>query len=211
MRGIRRRLGTAPTKKAPVLGSDLVRLLEALDPDLRGVRDRALLTLGWFTAGRRSETVALCVEDVEFVHEGMVIHLTRSKTDQEGRGRFKGVPFAGDPTACPVRALRAWLDAAKIETGPIFRAVTRAGAISERALDSRAVARLVKRAAARAGFDATVRAGHSLRSGFITTAAKRGKSTRAIMDQSGHRSERVLHGYIQHATVFDDNAATGLL
>jgi integrase len=211
MSGIRRQLGTAPTKKAPVLGSDLLVLLATLGPDLRGVRDRALLTLGWFCAARRSETVALRVEDVEFTREGMIVHVARSKTDQEGQGRFKGVPFAGDPAACPVRALRAWLDAARIETGPIFRAVTRTGLVSEGALDDRAVARLVKRAAARAGLNAATLAGHSLRSGFITTAAKRGKSTRAIMDQSGHRSEAVMLGYIQHATVFDDNAAAGLL
>jgi integrase len=211
MSGIRRELGTAPSKKAPVLGADLLALLDTLGTDLQGLRDRALLTLGWFCASRRSELVALRVADVEFTAEGLIVTITRSKTDQEGRGYAKGIPFAGSPAACPVRALRAWLDAAKIETGSIFRAVTRGGIVADTALGDRAVARLVKRVARNAGFDPATVAGHSLRSGFITTAAKRGKSTRAIMAQSGHRSEAVMHRYIQHATVFEDNAATGLL
>lgn len=211
MSGIRREKGVAPNKKAPVLGTDLLALLAALPDNLRGLRDRALLTLGWFCAARRSELVALRVGDVEFTAEGLVVTLAHSKTDQEGRGYVKGVPFAGTPQACPVRAVRAWLDAARIEAGPIFRAVTRRGLISDAALDDRAVARLVKRFAPHAGLDADAVAGHSLRSGFITTAAKRGKSTRAIMAQSGHRSEAVMRTYIQHATVFEDNAAAGLL
>ena len=111
----------------------------------------------------------------------------------------------------PVRALRAWLEASQIAEGPIFRAVGRSGPVGDSALDDRAVARLVKRAVARAGLDPAKVAGHSLRSGFITTAAKRGKSTHAIMRQSGHRSEAVMRGYIQLATLFDDNAAAGLL
>jgi len=209
--GIRRRLGTAPEKKAPVLGDDLRALVGTLGADLQGLRDRAILTLGWFCAARRSEIVALQVGDVEFTREGMIVTFARSKTDQEGRGLSKGVPFAGHPDVCPVRVLRAWLDAAKIESGPVFRAVTRTGRLSDGALDDRAVARLVKRAVARVGLDPSRVAGHSLRSGFITTAAKRGKSTGAIMRQSGHRSEAVMRGYIQLATLFDDNAAAGLL
>jgi integrase len=211
MRGIRRSLGVAPVKKAPVLGTDLLALVSGLGGDLQAVRDRALLTLGWFCAARRSELVALHVADVEFTREGMIVTFRRSKTDQEGRGYSKGVPFAGQPTVCPVRALRTWLDAAKIESGPLFRAVTRRGVLSDTALDDRAIARLIKRLAQHAGLDPETVAGHSLRSGFVTTAAKRGKSTQAIMTQSGHRSETVMRGYIQHATLFDDNAAAGLL
>ena len=123
----------------------------------------------------------------------------------------KGVPYAGDPAVCAVRSLRAWLDASRIETGPVFRRLVRGGVVADRALGDREVARIVKRAVRRSGLPPPGFAGHSLRSGFITTAAKRGKSLDAIMRQSGHRSEHVARGYIRHATVFDDNAAAGLL
>jgi integrase len=209
--GIRRRIGVAHSKKTPLGDDDLRRIVGALGSELLGVRDRSLLTLGWFTACRRSEIVALNVADVAFVHEGLVVTLRRSKTDQEGRGAEKGVPFAGDPAVCPVRALRAWLNASRIESGPIFRAVGRAGVVADRALDAQEVARIVKRGAAHLGLPVAAFGGHSLRAGFITTAAKRGKSLDAIMRQSGHRSEHVARGYIRHATLFDDNAATGLL
>jgi integrase len=209
--GIRRRLGVAPSKKKPLDDHDLRALVGTLGVDLIGLRDRALLTLGWFTAGRRSEIVGLRVEDVAFVREGIRLTLRRSKTDQEGRGIEKGVPYAGDPAACPVRALRAWLDAARLEKGPIFCAVLGKGEIAERALHAQEVARIVKRGAERVGLDPESFGGHSLRAGFITTAARKGKSLDAIMRQSGHRSERVARGYIQHATLFDDNAAAGLL
>jgi len=209
--GIRRRLGVSPSKKAPLGDQDLRALVGTLGVDLIGLRDRALLTLGWFTAARRSEIVALRVQDVAFVREGLRLTLRRSKTDQEGRGLEKGVPYAGDPAACPVRALRAWLDAARLETGPIFRAVIGKGEIAEHALHAQEVARIVKRGAARLGLPPASFGGHSLRAGFITTAARKGKSLDAIMRQSGHRSERVARGYIQHATLFDDNAAAGLI
>jgi integrase len=123
----------------------------------------------------------------------------RGKTDQEGRGREIGVPYAGSPALCPVRTLRAWLDASGTREGRIFP------------MNDRTVARLVKRAASAAGLDPSRFAGHSLRAGFATTAARKGKSLDAIMRQTGHRSERVARGYIRHARLFDDNAAVGLV
>lgn len=210
MGGIRRKLGTAPTKKAPVVGDELAQLVGVLGVDLSGLRDRALLTLGWFGAFRRSEVVGLDVRDVRFVAEGLLVTLRRSKTDQEGAGMEKGIPYAGNPALCPVRALRAWLDAASIADGPLFRAVDRHGNVSGERLSDRTVARVVQRTAELAGVDADV-AGHSLRSGFATTAAAKGKSLDAIMKQTGHRSERVARGYIRHATLFTNNAAAGLV
>lgn len=208
--GIRRRVGVALRKKAPIVDADLRAVVGALPVGLIGVRDRALLTLAWCGAFRRSEVVALKVKDVTFSSEGVIVTLRRSKTDQEGHGAEKGIPFASDPNVCPVRALRAWLDIGAIRDGSIFRAVSRGERVGA-ALGDRAVARIVKRAAKRAGLDPDRYAGHSLRSGFATTAAMKGRSLDAIMRQTGHRSERVARGYIRHATLFVDNAAKDLL
>jgi site-specific recombinase XerD len=210
MRGIRRRVGVAPTCKAPIVGNELARMVAVLGVDLAGTRDRALLTLGWFGAFRRSELVALDVGDVRFVSEGAILTLRRSKTDQEGRGAEKGIPFATSVAACPVRALRAWLDAARLTDGPLFRAVDRFGRVSGKRMADRTVARIVQRVAQVAGISTDV-AGHSLRAGFATTAAAGGKDLDAIMRQTGHRSERVARGYIRHGTLFTANAAMGLL
>jgi integrase len=212
MAGIRRRLaGAVVMKKAPARDEELAALVATLGDDLSALRDRALLTLGWFAASRRSEIVALDVGDVVFEREGLRVNVRRSKGDQQGIGMSKGIPFAGDPLLCPVRALRAWLDAATIAEGAIFRGVDQKGRISEKRLCDRTVARIVQRTAESAGLDPALFAGHSLRAGFITTAAKRGKSLDAIMRQTRQKSVEVVRGYIRHATIFDDNAASGLV
>jgi integrase len=211
MAGIRRRLGVAPAQKAPVVDQKLVTLLEGIGDDLAGHRDRALLTLGWFGAFRRAELVGLDVGDLERSDEGLVVTLRRSKADQEGHGATKGIPYASTPGACPVRALARWLEASGINAGPIFRGIDQYGHLADERLHPCSVARIVKRYAERAGLDPAKFAGHSLRAGFATTAAKRGKSLDAIMRQTLHRSERVARTYIRHAKLFDDNAAGGLL
>jgi site-specific recombinase XerD len=210
MNGIRRRLGAAPTQKAPVIDLELASYVATLGEDLVGLRDRALLTLGWFGAFRRSELVALTVADVAAVREGLVVHVRRSKGDQEAKGAEKGIPYASNPSLCPVRALVAWLAAAQITEGPIFRAIDQHGHVSAAALSDKSVSLVVKRAAERAGLDPKIVGGHSLRAGFATTAAKKGKSLDAIMRQTLHKSEKVARGYIRHAKLFDDNAAIGL-
>lgn len=134
----------------------------------------------------------------------------RSKGDQEGRGAEKGIPYASNPALCPVRALAAWLDAAKITEGPLFRGVDKHGHVAAEGLNDCTVARIVQSAAKRAGLDPKTVAGHSLRAGFATTAAKKGKSLDAIMWQTLHKSEQVARSYIRHAKLFDDNAAVGL-
>jgi integrase len=143
MTGIRRRNGTAPTQKAPVVDQELAALVATLDDGLRGLRDRSLLTMGWFGAFRRSELVALDVSDVTKEREGLVVAVRRSKRDQEGRGAEKGIPYASNPGLCPVRALAAWLEAARIESGPIFRGVHQLGRVATEALSDRSVARIV--------------------------------------------------------------------
>jgi integrase len=166
--------------------------------------------MGWFGAFRRSELVALTVADVKKEREGLVVAVRRSKGDQEGRGAEKGIPYASSPALCPVRALEAWLETASITEGPIFRGVDRHGRVAAEGLSDRTVARIVQRTAEKAGLDPKAFAGHSLRAGFATTAAKKGKSLDAIMRQTLHKSEEVARSYIRHAKLFDDNAAVGL-
>jgi len=210
MKGIRRALGVAPHPKAPVRVSELRAMLAAAPAGRLGLRDRALLLVGFASALRRAELVALNVEDVATGEDGLTITLRRSKTDQEGAGRTIGVPLSAAPETCPVRALRAWLTEAAITEGPIFRGVSRHGALGPR-LSGRGVARVVQRAAAAVGLEASTFGGHSLRAGLATAAAKAGKSERAIMAQTGHRSVTMVRRYIREASVFTDNAAAGLL
>jgi site-specific recombinase XerD len=210
LQAIRRRLGVAPAQKAPILAEQLRTMVAGLGSDLQGLRDRALLLVGFSGAFRRSELVALNVEDLTIDDEGLRVTLRRSKTDQEGEGRQVGIPYGSTAKTCPVRALKAWLEAAKIDRGPVFRGVLR-GAAGDRRASDKAVARAVKRAARRAGLDPSSFAGHSLRAGLATTAAKAGKSERAIMKQTGHRSVAMVRRYIRDAELFSDNAAAGLL
>jgi integrase len=221
MTGSRRTHGTAPTQKAPVVDQELAALVATLDGSLRCLRDRALLTMGWFGALRRSELVALTMADVKKEREGLVVapaprctrcssRRCRSKSDQEGHGAEKGIPYASNHALCPVRALEAWLGAAQIGDGPIFRAVDRHGRVAAAGLSDRTVARIVQGTAEKAGLDPKLFAGHSLRAGFATTAARKGKSLDAIMRQTLHKSEELARGYIRHAKLFDDNAAVDL-
>jgi integrase len=210
LQAIRRRRGVAPSQKRPILAEELRRMVAALPSDTHGLRDRALLLVGFAGAFRRSELVALDLADIAFTEEGLEVTLRRSKTDQEGETRRVGIPFGSRAQVCPVRSLRQWLSAAGITSGAVFRTVQPDGTVQSRASD-RAVARAVKRAARAAGLEPALFAGHSLRAGLATTAAKAGKSERAIMRQTGHRSVAMVRRYIRDADLFSDNAAAGLL
>ncbi len=212
MAGIRRVHGTAARGKAPVSPELLKRFLEHVPQDLRGIRDRALLLVGFAGAFRRSELVALQVKDVQFVPEGLAATIPHSKTDTEGAGEIIGIPYGKEEATCPVRALRVWLENSGVEDGPIFRAVDRWTGVSRRALEDHRVALIVKRLAARAGCDPAIFSAHSLRSGFATAAAEGGASERAIMDQTRHRSLKQVRRYIRRGSLFRDNPVhnTGL-
>ena len=214
--GIRRAKGTAPRGKEPARASQVARMAWGRPATLAGHRDRALLLLGFAGAFRRSELVALDVADLAFHDHGLTVTIRRSKTDQEGAGRPVGIPPARDPEACPVVAVRRWLNHARIADGPLFRPVVRQPksgreTVRPRRLSAQSVALIVKRAAAEVGLDAAIYAGHSLRSGFATSAAEAGKSERAIMAQTGHKSLPILRRYIRAGSLFHDNAADGLL
>lgn len=209
-KGIRRTLGTAPRRVAPVVASDLRAMVRALPAGPLGLRDRALLVVGFAGAFRRSELVALNVADLAFTAEGVVVTVRRSKTDQEGAGATVGLPFGSDPATCPVRTLRAWLEAAGIAEGAVFRSVSRHGQVGA-VLSGRDVARVVKRAAEGAGLEAARYSGHSLRAGLATTAAKAGKADRAIMAQGRWASRTMVDRYVRDARLLDgDNAAAGI-
>lgn len=211
MAGIRRTLGSAQRRAAPLLAGHLRTILEVPPSSLRGLRDRALLLVGFSGAFRRSELVSLTVEDVAFVTEGLEVTLRRSKTDQEGKGTLKAIAYAGSPAVCPVRALRTWLDAAGIQGGPLFREVTRHEAISAKALSGRSVARIVKGCARAAGLESERMSGHSLRAGFATQAALAHKPEQSIQRQTGHKSVDMLRRYIRVAEVWTDNASVGIM
>ncbi len=209
-RGIRRTFGTASVGKAPARTAEVRAMVATLDDRPIGVRDRALLLVGFAGAFRRSELVALNVDDLADTVDGLVVTIRRSKTDQEGAGEQIGIPYGSDPATCPVRAYRAWLELAGITEGPVFRGVDRHGNIAERRLGGRAVADAVKRAAERAGLDPAKYAGHSLRAGLITSAAEAGVAERDIMRQSRHKSVPVMRRYIRGATVWQANAAAAV-
>ena len=211
--GIRRSKGVATEGKAPTLTADLRVMIEHLPKDrLLSARDRALLLLGFAGAMRRSELVGLDYSDVADTEEGLIITIRRSKTDQYGSGRKIGIPFGSTPLTCPVRACRAWVAAANVQDGPLFRAVDRHGKVSGERLSDQTVARVVKRALKAAGRDAEKFAGHSLRAGLATQAAMNGATERSIQEQTGHKSLLILRRYIRDGNLFRENAAakTGL-
>jgi integrase len=204
-KGIARTKGVSQVKKE-ALTADRLRdaLLAVMGDELKAKRDRALLLLGFAIAARRSELAALDYADVRFDKRGVAVTLRRSKTDQAGEGRTIGVPFVANVGLCAARALREWIIAAELSGGPLFRTFTIHGTLTENRIDPKDVARLVKRVAKAAGIEGDF-GGHSLRAGFITTAAAtKGVSEADIQRVSGHRSIAILRGYVRRATVFDD-------
>lgn len=210
-KGARKTLGIAQRQVAPLAVPELRAAVEATDAGLLGLRDRALILVGFAAALRRSELVSLDVADLDFATEGLVVTLRRSKTDQEGAGRKIAVPYASAPELCPVRAARAWMDAAAIVAGPVFRGVGRGETVSAERLSAQSVAVVVKRLADRASLDAERFSGHSLRAGFATAAARAGRGERQIMRQTGHRSEKMVRRYVREAALWTDCAAVGIL
>jgi integrase len=174
-----------------------------------GLRDRALLLIGFAGGFRRSELARIDLEDVKDTEDGLTILIRRSKTDQEGEGRWIGIAYGSNPETCPVRAYRKWIAAAKITQGPIFRHFHNR-TMGNKAITGRVVALTIKKAAERVGIEAQSLAGHSLRSGLATTAARNGASEASIMRQTGHRSVVMVRRYIREGELFHDNASSKL-
>ena len=210
LKGIRRTVGTAERTKRPLYTEQLRAMIRAMPGSLQGIRDRALLLVGFAGGFRRSELVGLMIENLVIEDDGLVILLQRSKTDQEGKGRTVALPYGSSPETCPVRACRNWIDAAGISDGPLFREIDRHGRMQARALHRDSVGMIVKRAAARIGLDPAEYAGHSLRAGLATQAYLNGANELAIMQQTGHRSLATVRKYIREGSLFRDNPAAKL-
>lgn len=209
LRGIRRMHGSAQKQATPAIKEDLMEMIAGLTGS-KGMRDRALLLIGFAGALRRSELVALTLEDLHFHDQGVTVELRRSKTDQVGIGRKVGIPYARG-LICPVKALRKWLIQAQIQSGHIFQAITRHGRLSGKGLSAHTVSLIIKERAKAAGFDARKYSGHSLRAGLVTSAARAGVSSWKIRQQTGHKSDAMLARYIRDSQIFIDNAAGAVL
>jgi len=205
--GIRRAKRIVQRGKAPLLTDDLRKIILALPASIAGVRDKALLLIGFAGAFRRSELVSLDFEDVTIEKEGIVINLKRSKTDQEGQGAKKAIPYGTNPLTCPVLAFREWMTVAGISEGALFRGIDRHGKMAGKRLSGRAVALIVKRTAKAVGIANERLSGHSLRAGLATQAAINGASESSIMNQTGHKSSAMVRRYIRDSNLFRDNAA----
>ena len=198
MQGIRRTFGTKQKQARPMIKDDLLEAMVMIDRQkpIKAARDRALLLVGFASAMRRSELVAVMVEHLTYLSNGVEIFLPHSKTDQERQGRTVFVPHAnGD--RCPVRALMQWLDIAEIKEGFVFRAVTRHDRIARRGLSAQSVALVLKSSVARVGSNAGNVSGHSLRAGYCTQAAMSGLQPWQIREQTGHKSDVTLAKYIR--------------
>jgi site-specific recombinase XerD len=209
LRGIKRTMKVAPNRKAPATADKIAAMAAMTGDGARGLRDRALLLLGFAGAFRRSELVALDASDIQFCDGGLRVRIRSSKTDQEGEGAT--IAIVPGSFACPVKATRDWLKAARINTGPVFRPISKTGRVLSRRLSDRAVAEVVKACARRVGLKAKDFSGHSLRSGFLTSAACRGASIFKMMDVSRHKSIDTLRGYVRDAELFREHAGSGLL
>jgi integrase len=207
--GIRRTVGTAPVRKAPVTAERLTALCKHLSPGLIGIRDRALLALGFAGAFRRSELVALQVADLTEVPDGLRVLIRRSKTDKTGEGHEIAIPRGY--RLRPVEAVQAWLDAAQITEGPVFRRVRLGGKVGAAPLSGHAVAEIIKKLAERAGLDPVDFSGHSLRAGFVTSAVEDGATLPKIMEVTRHKSAEMVMIYSRRVDLFREHAGAGFL
>jgi integrase len=208
--GIFRRHGRPPRRAAAIGTAQLKRLLAACGGDRAGLRDRALLLLGFAAALRRSELVAVQREHLRFTTEGLQLLIPRSKTDPAGQGAEIGIPRGTRPETCPVRALAAWLRAADCHYGPVFRKVDRWGSVEPAALHPNALPKILARRVAQAGLAASGLerlSAHGLRAGFITEAYQAGARDEAIMAHSRHKDVRTMRGYVRRATLVSDSPA----
>lgn len=210
MAGIRRTVGTAQQGSAALLPEDLRAMVTCCTDNLSGIRDRAIVLLGFAGAFRRSELVGLAVEDLTFCEQGLVVRIKRSKTDQNAQGRDVAIPFGAIPDTCPVTALFAWLEASSIRNGHVFRGVDRHGNIRTTALTGEAVRQIVAKLVESSGLEGKITP-HSLRAGFCTAAALAGAGLDRIKDHARHQNVATTLKYVRVADQWNKHAGTGLL
>jgi site-specific recombinase XerD len=210
MMGIKRRKGSVQKGKKPILISILKKIINVIDEEkiekIKKLRDRSIILIGFSGGFRRNEIVSLDYDDLDFVSEGLKINLRRSKTDQFGEGSLKGLPYFNNFKYCPVVSIQKWIEISGINSGPLFRRFTKGSNISEHRLTDQTVALLIKEYLRLAGVDNRNYSGHSLRSGFATSAAESGAEERSIMAMTGHKSTEMVRRYIKEANLFKNNA-----
>ena len=195
--GIKRVKGSHQKAKKPILINELKLIVNAIDKDKNEknrFKNKALILVGFAGGFRRSELVAIVNEDVDFVPEGVKIFVKRSKTDQSGEGMTKGIPYFLNANYCPVISLKNWIEKSEIKSGKIFD------------MSDKSVALTIKKYTALVGLDSNKYSGHSLRSGFATSAAELGAEERSIMAMTGHKTTQMVRRYIQEANLFKNNA-----
>ena len=208
--GIKRRKGSVQKAKKPILISNLKEIINVIDKQkiekIKKFRDRSIILIGFSGGFRRNEIVSLNYDDLDFVKEGLKITLRRSKTDQFGEGSLKGLPYFDSPEYCPVVSIQNWLNLSEINSGPLFRRFTKGSKLSEKRLTDQTVALLIKEYLELTGIDSKNYSGHSLRSGFATSAADAGAEERSIMAMTGHKSTEMVRRYIKEVNLFKNNA-----
>ena len=208
--GIKRRKGSIQIGKKPIKINSLKNIINVIDEqknqEIKKLRDRSIILVGFSGGFRRNEIVSLDYNDLEFVPEGLKINLRRSKTDQFGQGSLKGLPFFENANYCPVVSLQKWIKISKINSGPLFRRFKKGSKLSKNRLTDQSVALLIKGYLELAGIDSKNYSGHSLRSGFATSAAESGAEERSIMAMTGHKSTEMVRRYIKEANLFKNNA-----
>lgn len=209
LKGIFNQVGVKPKRKAPATAPRLREMIQHCADTLIGKRDRALLLLGFAGAFRRSELVALTVADLEETPHGLRVTIRKSKTDQQGAGQTLAI-LRGD-VHCPVAALQDWLQAAGISESYLFRPIGKGGRVSQNPISTKSVAQIIKAHAGKAGLDPDHYAGHSLRAGFLTSAAENGANLFKLMEVSRHKSVETVRGYVRNADLFKGHAGAGLL
>ena len=208
--GIKRRKGSIQKGKKPILINDLKKLINVIDEgkykEIKKLRDRSIILIGFSGGFRRNEIVSLDYDDLDFVEEGLKIQIRRSKTDQFGEGLVKALPYFDNHQYCPVVSLKNWIDKSKINSGPLFKRFVKGSKLSENRLTDQTVALLIKEYLQLAGINSKNYSGHSLRSGFATSAAESGAEERSIMAMTGHKSTEMVRRYIKEANLFKNNA-----
>ena len=208
--GIKRRKGSVQKGKKPILISSLKIIIDVIDQqnreEIKKLRDRSIILIGFSGGFRRNEIVSLDYDDLDFVPEGLKINIKRSKTDQFGEGSKKALPYFDNSQYCPVVSLKNWIDKTNINSGPLFRRFSKGSRLTEKRLTDQTVALLIKEYLQLAGIDSKNYSGHSLRSGFATSAAESGAEERSIMAMTGHKSTEMVRRYIKEANLFKNNA-----
>ena len=208
--GIKRRKGSFQKSKKPILINDLKLIINVIDQqkkeDIKKLRDRSIILIGFSGGFRRNEIVSLNFDDLDFVSEGIKISIRKSKTDQFGEGAIKALPYFDSTQYCPVVSLKKWIEISNINSGPLFRRFSKGSKLSENRLTDQTVALLIKEYLQLAGIDNKNYSGHSLRSGFATSAAESGVEERSIMAMTGHKSTEMVRRYIKEANLFKNNA-----